>query len=224
MIDNDANKSLTIGRFPSIRQGATPVTNGSTSTDSQTDLGLRTKVLVVDVDATIVHSLAGALREAGYSALEATSFADAKRLLVTESPQVLVADVRLGQFNGLQLLMRAKEERPDTAAVITCAFPDVVLEAETRRFGGVFLLKPLDPQQVLTAIGAHTQPQSFLERRTKTRDRRNFEMPEFSPERRVSNRRIDGVSVERRSADRRQLLISNFSPERRMRNRRLGDA
>lgn len=222
MIDNEANKSLTIGRFSRTSEGETADLHGLKTDDSRTSSGLKTKVLVVDVDAMIVHSLAGALRAAGYNALEATSFADAKRLLVAESPHALVADVRLGQFNGLQLLMRAKEERPDTAAVITCAFPDVVLEAETRRFGGIFLLKPLDPQQVLTAIGAHTQPQFFLERRAK--DRRTNEMAGFSPERRVSKRRIDPVSVERRSADRRQLLMANFSPERRNGNRRLGES
>lgn len=222
MIDNEANKSLTIGRFSGIREGTTADTHGSKTGDLRKLSGLKTKVLVVDVDAMVVHSLAGALRAAGYNTLEATSFADAKRLLVTESPQVLVADVRLGQFNGLQLLMRAKEERPDTAAVITCAFPDVVLEAETRRFGGIFLLKPLHPQQVLTAIGAHTQPQFFVERRAK--DRRTIETARFSPERRVSERRIDAVSVERRSADRRQLLIANFSPERRNGKRRIGES
>jgi DNA-binding response OmpR family regulator len=204
VIDNEANKSLTPGRFSGNDKRTTQDSKGPATVG----LPLLTKVLVVDVDVLAVHSLAAALREAGYFALEATSFADAKRLLVSESPEILVADVRLGQFNGLQLLMRAREDRPETRVVITCAFHDVVLEAETHRFGGVFLLKPLDPQQVLTAIGAPTQfPQ---ERRRE--ERRTVLIP-FSPERRVAQRRANAVFAESSSAEGRRLVVPDFSQD-----------
>jgi DNA-binding NtrC family response regulator len=202
VIDNEANKSLTPGRFSGNDKGTTHDTKRSVTAG----LPALPKVLVVDVDVLAVHALAVALREAGYFALEATSFAEAKGLLVSETPEILVADVRLGQFNGLQLLMRAREERPETKVVITCAFHDVVLEAETHRFGGVFLLKPLDPQQVLTAIGAQTQ---FPPERRRE-ERRTVLLP-FSPERRVAQRRTSAVFAEPPSADGRRLAVPDFS-------------
>ncbi len=110
------------------------------------------KVLVVDLDHGHVQKLASALRKEGYAALEATSFADGKRLWDTEHPQVMVADIRLGDFNGLQLLIRARAERPNLFAVITSPVADTVLEEETRRFGGTFLIKPVGAMQILAAI------------------------------------------------------------------------
>ena len=165
------------------------------------------KVLIVDSDARSVHELASALRDEGYAAFEATSFAEAKRLWVSESPHVLVADVCQGQFNGLQLLMQAREEKPDLTAVITCAFADVVLEAEARRFGGIFLVKPLEPRQILAAIGASSRngpaaaqaaPSShhaFANLRGE--DRRRLVILNFSPDRRTGDRRAnsDGMST-----------------------------
>lgn len=182
------------------------------------------KVLIVDSDIRSVHELAQALRQEGYVTFEATSFADAKRLWLSESPRVLVADICLGQFNGLQLLMQAREEMPDINAVITCAFPDVVLEAEARRFGGVFLVKPLDPHQILAAIGAPASRRpagisSFTPDRRRG-ERRQAANPQFVPDRRVQDRRSDQVFDKRRAEDRRQVAIPNYSPERRLGDRR----
>ena len=110
------------------------------------------KVLVVDADPECVRALAAAIRALGGEPLEATSFEEAKRLWIAEHPPMLIADVRLGQFNGLQLLLRAKADRPDLVAVITCASDDKVLEAETRRFGGTFFVKPVTPDEICATL------------------------------------------------------------------------
>jgi len=102
-----------------------------------------TKVLVVDADSQNVRALVAAFRSRGREPLEATSFEAAKRLWIAEQPPMLIADIRLGQFNGLPLLLRAKGDRPDVVAAITCATPDAVLQADTRRFGGRFFVKPM---------------------------------------------------------------------------------
>jgi DNA-binding NtrC family response regulator len=110
------------------------------------------KVLIVDVDPQCVRALAVAIRRLGGEPLEATSFEGARRLWIAERPPMLIADVRLGQFNGLQLLLRAKADRPDLVAVITCAIEDKVLEAETRRFGGTFFVKPVTPEEICATL------------------------------------------------------------------------
>jgi DNA-binding NtrC family response regulator len=148
------------------------------------------KVLVVDSDPKSVQELGVALRDRGCEPLEATSFEAAKQLWIAEKPPALIADVRLGQFNGLQLLLRAKADRPDVAAVITCAFPDKVLEAETQRFGGTFMVKPLTPEEVLAHLLGPNEPvtlERFGERRTG--DRRLNIIGGFLPDRRQAARR-----------------------------------
>jgi DNA-binding response OmpR family regulator len=154
------------------------------------EAGDKLKVLIVDADPMARHALASALQRGGCEVLEATSFDQGKRLLASESPAVLIADVRLGQFNGLQLLLRAKADREDIKVVITSVLADTVLEGDTRRFGGTFLVKPLKPAEILRLLRPVTEGV-------------------HSPE-----------SVDRRVADRRRLVIPSFTPDRRSTDRR----
>jgi two-component system response regulator RegA len=153
-------------------------------------------VLLVDTDLEVLHAFAQALRAAGYLVFEASSFEDGKRLWQEMTPAVLIVDVRLGEFNGLQLLMRARSSRPDLKGIITCPFADQVLEAEARRFGGTFLIKPIAPSQIVQAVdeamrpkpvAANTAPPLLRDRRRV--DRRQTDLPVLWPDRRVTNRR-----------------------------------
>ena len=92
------------------------------------------------------------LRECGYRVVEATSYADARRLWDAEQPHVLLADVRLDAHNGLHLFIRAQAVNPDVTAIITSPVADRVLADETRRLGGTFMLKPVDIDEVVSAI------------------------------------------------------------------------
>jgi len=151
------------------------------------------RVLIVDSDAQSARQLVAELRRWGCDPIEATSFEEGKRLWTAEKPPMLIVDVCLGQFNGLQLLLRARSDRPDVRAIITCGFPDKVLEAETTRFGGTFLVKPLSPAQVMAILGPpqpapqEVIPVPFAERRVA--DRRQLKIPDFVPDRRVGDRR-----------------------------------
>jgi len=112
----------------------------------------RATALVVDTDPIYVRGVASLLRDHGYSVLEATSFQEGRRLWDAEHPQILVADIRLGSFNGLQLLIRARADRSDLSAVITSPVADKVLAEEARRFGGSFFVKPVEPKRLLDAL------------------------------------------------------------------------
>ena len=144
--------------------------------------------LIVDVEARSLFELSLAFRAAGYRTFGATSFLDAKRLLIAERPHVLVADVRLGEFNGIQLLMLAREVRPGISAVITNPFADPVLAEETRRLGGTFLVKPIDFRYLLAAV--QSTPQTRAESNRRQADRRNTATSGFQPERRIAERRL----------------------------------
>jgi DNA-binding response OmpR family regulator len=159
------------------------------------------KVLVVDADPQCVRALGAAIRGLGGEPLEATSFEEAKRLWIAELPPMLIADVRLGQFNGLQLLLRAKADRPDLVAVITCAIDDKVLEAETRRFGGTFFVKPVTPDEICATLLSSLPNAFFL-----AGDQHSAAL-EPIPDRRIGERRqliTPEQLPQRRNADRRK--------------------
>jgi DNA-binding response OmpR family regulator len=154
--------------------------------------GARTplKVLVVDMDPKFVREMGAAIRALGGDSLEATTFEAASQLWVAEKPPVLIADVRLGPFNGLQLLLRAKADRPDVVAGITSSVADSVLEVDTKRFGGIFFVKPVEPGHVLkTLLGqeGEVRLERFEERRQG--DRRRDINTGVLPDRRLADRR-----------------------------------
>ena len=61
-------------------------------------------------------------------------------MLSAYAPDVLLTDVRLGEYNGLQLLIDGPV--PPSTIVMT-GFDDPLLESEAHRFGARWLVKPI---------------------------------------------------------------------------------
>jgi CheY-like chemotaxis protein len=107
------------------------------------------RILIVDDHDTTRRGLQELLETAGYVALSASTFEEGKRLLTKQAPDLLIADVRLGDFNGLQLVVDSPRAIP---SIIVTGFPDPVLEAEALRLGAHYLTKPIDPHKLLALI------------------------------------------------------------------------
>ncbi len=110
------------------------------------------RVLLVDSDAIDRGTSASALREAGYAVVETGSFDRARALLLSYEPHLLITDIRLGAFNGLQLLWGRSLEQAAIPAIVTNAYPDAVLESEARMLGCPFLVKPLRARSLLRMV------------------------------------------------------------------------
>ena len=109
-------------------------------------------ILVVDADTRDRTSTVLLLEAAGYQVRSARSFEDARTLLATERPDLLITDLRLGPYNGLHLVLWSRNEHPEMAMVVTTRFADPVLEAEARRNEADFLLRPIGDTQLLDTI------------------------------------------------------------------------
>ena len=115
-------------------------------------------VLIAEDDEATLSGLAACLHQAGYSVIPVLSFAEAHRLMRFARPDVVVADVRLGKYNGLQLAVQAGSLDPPPAVIITSGFEDSVITAEAKRLGAAFLLKPVDPARLLALIAKLVNP------------------------------------------------------------------
>jgi DNA-binding response OmpR family regulator len=123
------------------------------------------KVLIVDDDTTTREGLAEFLEGAGYEAIAVGTFEEASRILRTSPPDLLIADVRLGPFNGLQLVISSPQPIP---AIIITGFADPVLEADARRRGADYVLKPVSPSRLLDLVShklSSSQPGFGIPRR-----------------------------------------------------------
>jgi DNA-binding response OmpR family regulator len=106
-------------------------------------------ILIVDDHRVTRLGLAEMLGDAGYTVVTTGSFQEAREILRDDPPDLLIADVRLGSFNGLQLVISGQNRVP---AIVITGYADPVLEAEARRGGADYLVKPFDPDRLLTII------------------------------------------------------------------------
>ncbi len=132
----------------------------------------------------------------GFQVTVSESFTEAKNLRIL--PMLLFTELRLGEFNGLQLVFRYLTARPDTAAIVTSRTDDPVLTAEAERMGATFLRKPIAAEELRASV-----------LRMVLRDPGKSVVPIRAPfERRRADRRKErneGVVTERRMTSERRL-------------------
>jgi two-component system, NtrC family, phosphoglycerate transport system response regulator PgtA len=109
-------------------------------------------VLIAEDDPATLDGLAAYVHSRGFSVVPVPTFADARRLMPYLRPDVVVADIRLGEYNGLQLAVQASSLSPRPTVIVTSGFEDPVLTAEAARMGATFLLKPIDPARLVSLI------------------------------------------------------------------------
>src|SRR5205814_9875531 len=94
------------------------------------------------------------LTSAGHEVVGLSDFHAAQNYLACNQPDALITDVRLGAFNGMQLLLFAKLEHPDMLAVAMTGFDDPSIRNEATRIGATFLVKPVSELDLLRALDA----------------------------------------------------------------------
>jgi DNA-binding response OmpR family regulator len=119
----------------------------SPSSDSQTH-----RVLIVDDEPALLDALRTALRRAGCDVTACRTFEDAREQLLTVDFDVLVTDVRLGAFNGIQLAVIARDKSATIRIIVFSGYDDPVLKAEAARLGGIYMLKPVTAEMLLQHI------------------------------------------------------------------------
>jgi DNA-binding response OmpR family regulator len=109
-------------------------------------------LLLVDDDVALLEALSRFLTESGYGVIACSSFEEAKREMSASPPDIVVTDVRLGAFNGLQLALLARDINPDVRIVVFSGFDDPVLKEEARRLGATYLVKPVSGRMIMDVL------------------------------------------------------------------------
>lgn len=110
------------------------------------------RVLVVDDDRNLLDGIEEALTSAGEEVVACDNFADARQALKTQRFDALLVDIRLGDFNGLQLALVGREQQPDARIVVFSGYDDPVLHAEAERIGATYVTKPVGVARLLELI------------------------------------------------------------------------
>jgi DNA-binding NtrC family response regulator len=114
-------------------------------------------ILVVEDDVALLVAVERSLREAGWRVVACSTFEEGREALRTHRITGQLTDVRLGEYNGLQLAVVARDLQPDMKLIVYSGFDDPVLRAEAERIHAVYLVKPIAAGQLLHLFEVRTQ-------------------------------------------------------------------
>ena len=109
------------------------------------------RVLLVSPSSESRHRMEQLLRGAGFSTESLATFDEARRRLTATSPDVLVTDVRLGEFNGLHLAIVGRDRRPALVAIVIGP-TDAVLARVAEQHGATFLNEPVTEEELVAQV------------------------------------------------------------------------
>ena len=108
-------------------------------------------VLIVHDDLAVLARLSARLKGRA-EVSTAMTFDQAKAILTATPPTVLISGVRLGQYNGLHLIIRSRIDHPATVAIVIAEGVDTALEQEARKNGARCLSYPAQEEKLLSLV------------------------------------------------------------------------
>jgi CheY-like chemotaxis protein len=118
----------------------------------------RPSVMVVDDESDSLLLLFDLLSAQEYDVLGSSSPLDAIEHFGRRTFDVVLADVRMPEMDGLELLQRIKQISPRTRVILVTAFADEKTREEALRKGGdAFLEKPFRGEELLRVLERQAQ-------------------------------------------------------------------
>ena len=114
-------------------------------------MGTGLNILIVEDDQGTLSGWVELLRSAGYLVTGVSSYEEGRQELAM-MPDLLITDVRLGVYNGLQLLMRGRMMNPRLQAIVITGYADQIVRREAVYLQAEHLEKPVDADRLLQVV------------------------------------------------------------------------
>jgi two-component system response regulator RegA len=112
-------------------------------------------LLLVDDDKPFLTRLARAMEGRGYAVRTADSVSAGLAAVEEAAPAFAVIDLRLGDGNGLDVIARLKEKRPEARGVVLTGYGNIATAVSAVKLGAFdFLAKPADADEIHSALAA----------------------------------------------------------------------
>ncbi|MYE88363.1 sigma-54-dependent Fis family transcriptional regulator [Candidatus Poribacteria bacterium] len=120
-------------------------------------------ILVVDDDAPIRVSLERILKRDGYAIQTAADGESALEIIRHQPVNLILADLRMPNMDGLQLLKAAKILSPEIEVILMTAYGEVDTAVEAMQAGAYhFIQKPLKRSEILLTIARALEKQMLV--------------------------------------------------------------
>jgi YesN/AraC family two-component response regulator len=124
-------------------------------------------VLLVEDEPSVAGGLKMVLAEEGYGVDVAMNGTNALDQFRGNGFDLVVADLRLPDIDGMEVIRRIKDERPQVKVVIITGFPSVATVVESAKLGVFdYLRKPFTEAEFMQVVG-----KAFKEEEADTSDR-----------------------------------------------------
>ena len=111
------------------------------------------KVLVVDDDPVVLKSCQRVLTEEGFELALASSAAGALVRLKEGCFDLLLADIKMPEKDGLFLMEQARQQCPDIPVLVMSGYPTPDTISRSAALGATdFIAKPFTPDELIEAI------------------------------------------------------------------------
>ncbi|MBU1706793.1 response regulator [bacterium] len=109
-----------------------------------------TKVLLIDDSMHVRLLVRTILKKLGFSAIvEASDGEEGWRLFQEESPNLIFLDQIMPRMNGVQVLMKIREENPDTRVIILSSLSSAEKILQVKEIGANhYILKPFTREKI----------------------------------------------------------------------------
>jgi CheY-like chemotaxis protein len=118
------------------------------------------KAIIAEDNALVARALGAVLRELGYEVAIVADGEDARQLVFTDPPDLLIADIGLSRVGGSSLIRWMKGMRPDAKVVaISGIGEEGQREVALAAGADAFLAKPFRLSELKQVIGELVQAQ-----------------------------------------------------------------
>lgn len=131
----------------------------------------RGSLLLVDDDRQVLDSMADWLREQGFDVSESPGCRDAKQQIQARTFDLVIADIRLQDGDGFELLSWCRENRPGLTVTLITGYGSVETGVEAIQSGAFDLLtKPLIDEELLLSIDRALSQLKVIEENKNLKD------------------------------------------------------
>ena len=135
---------------------ANPATNLATQQPPASNQPPARRVLVVEDDDALREAISFTLGVHDISHCLASNGIEALAWLNTETPAIIVSDVRMPELDGIGLLRAVRRQMPEVPFVLMTAYADVAAAVDAIKSGArEFLLKPFQPETLIEVVERH---------------------------------------------------------------------
>ncbi len=110
----------------------------------------KTKVLLVDDEQEFTSALSERLELRGYSVHVADNGEEALEAIETDTPHIVVLDLKMPGLDGIEVLKRIKESFPQVAILLLTGYGSIEEGRKGMKLGAYdYLMKPIDINELI---------------------------------------------------------------------------